>query len=600
MTQLSSPDRSSLSPAELAEGTVLAERFRIGPRLSEGAMSAVYSAQDQRLDRSVALKVFDPLRSSDELSRARFEREFQSLRRVNHPGVARVLDFVRTDELDLLVLELIEGETLKARLQRGATEIAEALGIVHRLIDAVEVCHRSGVIHRDLKPSNVIVHPVRGPVIVDFGSAWFSSALTLTRTGAVIGSPRYMAPELLQRGHADARADVYGMAAILYEMLAGRPARADATLAELAVDERRLWPETLLGVRPDVPRQLDEVLLRCLSPRPEDRPATAAEMKTALTDGVRALGAAIDDGLTCAVCGVGLVVSLPICPGCGETTDWVLRPGAYAVQILRVDRPPAVVAWLRHRHPAALTLPRALLLRRLANPPVPLVVGADRATADALAAQARSAGCEVEVVRAARRESLALSTPAARPGEIFAAAGLHLGVVASVGAALIFAGAPVWAWAGLPAAVGGAGIWAATRYARRPLLSVDRAVAARPEHRSLSEIAGQLRRLKTDRARRLASAAVARAAPLLLGDIEGLPPRDQQAALSALSEALEASLDLDAHRQVLKASTDERAIAERADVAAAHDLAVRRVLDACEQVSRRLTVRTMVSVERSQ
>ena len=580
-------------PDGLSSGSVLADRYRVESRLSSGALSAVYRATDQQAARPnavVAVKVFDALRAADDISRARFEREFQALRRIHHPGVARVLDFVPGEEIDLLVLEFIEGETLKARLDRGRLEVEEAVGLVHRMLDALQVSHRSGVIHRDLKPSNVLLHPTRGPVIVDFGAAWFSSALTLTRTGAMIGSPRYMAPELLQQGRSDARADLYGVGALLFEMLAGRPARGDESLAELAIDPRRLWPKSLLDFR-HVPRGLDAVLQRALSPRPEDRPATAAEMQTALTEGVRALGPAPDTQLSCSACGTPLIVPLPICPGCGTATDWVLRPGAYAVQILRVDPVAPVVAWLKHRHSAALDFPHAWLASRLAHPPVPLIVGVDRTTAEALCTQARAVGCEAEVVRAARLESLALRTPAARPVEIFSAAGLHLTGVLVIGGILIGLGAPAWAWAATPAVFGGVGAWLAARYAKRPLLSVFKALGARRAHPSTDGIAARLQQLRSDQARRLAAAAVGRAAPLLMNDDEGLSACRREEALAALDLALDIASELDAHHSVLTAGTGDSA-REHAEVGAARDLAVRRGLEACEQITDNVRLRS--------
>ncbi|MEM7675987.1 MAG: serine/threonine-protein kinase [Myxococcota bacterium] len=580
------------APGGFAVGERIASRYRVVELLSDGAISAVYRAIDEHHQRTVALKIFDPLRSTDAVSRARFEREFQALRRVEHPGVARVLAFEAGESLDVLVLEFVEGETLKERLTRGPFGLDEALGVAHKLLEAIAAAHRAQVIHRDLKPSNVILHPTRGPVIVDFGSAWFSSALTLTRTGAMIGSPKYMAPELLMRGRADGRADLYGVSALLYEMLAGRPPRDHQTLAELAVDERRLWPRSLVGVRPDLPSALDEVLMNGLSPRPEDRPVTATEMQAALTSGVQMLGRPLEERLLCETCGTALIVSLPICPGCGAATDWALRSGEFAVQLLRIDRVTSVVAWLQHRHASVLQTPRAGLLRRLRQPPIPLVVGVDRATADVLASQARRAGCEVEVVRASRRESRALRTPTAMPREIFAAAGLHMAAVCGVGVLAIAFGAPTWLWLSLPTVFGGLGAWWAARYTRRPLLKV--ADEARVEaHRVVSTLSDRLAALRTDRARRLAAAAVKRAAPLLLDDGAGLDRARTREALAALDDALEAAGDLDAHEQVLK-STPIEEVKERAEVAAAYDLATARALDACERVTQAISARASI------
>src|SRR5262249_11508468 len=137
-------------------------------------------------------------------------------------------------DLEMLVLEHVEGETLKDKIARGRMSVGEATAIALQLARALEACHREGVLHRDLKPENIILHPKRGAVILDFGVAWFSSAATLTRTGSVIGSPRYIAPEVFKSPICDARADIYSLGAILFEMLTGRTPHTSDSIAEIA------------------------------------------------------------------------------------------------------------------------------------------------------------------------------------------------------------------------------------------------------------------------------------------------------------------------------------------------------------------------------
>ncbi len=181
------PGQPGITAFNIAPGTVICGRYTVKEKVADGAMATVYRAEDRSSDREVALKILDPLRGADPVGRARFEREFEVLVRLSHQGIAHCFRLERDGELDILVLEFVEGETLEARLARSRLSVDEALEITARLAEALGHCHQNDVLHRDLKPTNIILHPERGPVILDFGVAWFTSAANLTRTGAVVG-----------------------------------------------------------------------------------------------------------------------------------------------------------------------------------------------------------------------------------------------------------------------------------------------------------------------------------------------------------------------------------------------------------------------------
>lgn len=595
-------DPADLSAHALPEGVILFERYRVGRRLASGAVAVVYVADDLVLEQRVALKVFDPLRSADPLSRARFAREFQILTAFDHPGVARALRFEEDPRFDVLVMELVEGDSLRARFERGRLDWAEAVALGRGLVDALEACHAAGVVHRDLKPENVVLHPERGPVILDFGVAWFSSALTLTRTGAIIGSPRYLAPELFRSPDVDPRADVFSLGAILYEALAGRPVRDAESMAELAAQDGPERPPPLAALRPDLPGGAAAILERALAHRPEHRYASAAELGEALAGEGRSLGRRLETRLTCSACETPLVLDLPICPGCGVRADWTLDAGSFAVQILEVDNPRTAATWLRRRYPEQLVAPR-WLERRLGNPPVPLAVGVSERTAESLVAQARDAGCRAEILRARAVLGPALRVPSASPAEILGAAGLHFSAVMAAGLAISLVGGPGTLLFALPAALGVAGVGAAARYARRPLLEVRPEAADGATRAALEEVRDALAKLETTRARRLAAAAVARATPALI-DGAGGTSREVQEALRRALERVKAvdryALSLRARsRAKLRAALasaeragDEAAVqALEAEIDAltqagvAHDLAVRDALEGCREIS---------------
>ncbi|MCB9648570.1 MAG: serine/threonine protein kinase [Deltaproteobacteria bacterium] len=600
-------------PHALDEGVVLFERYRVEAKLAEGAAAAVYRARDLLAQATVALKVFDPLRSADPVARARFAREFQVLSALNHPGVARALRFEEDERFDVLVMELVEGELLTQRMARGNLAWPEAQTLGRRLCRALEACHRAGVVHRDLKPENVVLHPERGPVILDFGVAWFSSALTLTRTGALVGSPRYLAPELFQSTDVDARADLFALGAVLYEALAGRPVRTVSSMAELAAQDGPDLPPPLNALRPDLPADVWPVLERALAHRPEDRFATAQELEAALDGAGARLGRRLERKLDCSACGTPLVIDLPICPGCGVRADWTLEVGPFAVQILEVREPAVAAAWLRRRYAPHLVTHR-WLERRLANPPVPLVVGVSERSAESLASQARDEGCRVEVLRGRAVLGPALRVPAASAPEIMGASALHFGGVMAAGLALVLAGAPAWALFALPAAVGAGGVGMAMRYARRALLVVHPRGDSGRVPLELSALQARLQRLSSTRARRLAAAAVARATPILIQDAEGLPAGAAEDVQVALREALAAVEEVDAHQRVLAQTPRARLrtalaraeahhpeeVAELkatlqvvTDTGVAHDLAVRRALEACRGITAAMATRAL-------
>ncbi len=202
-------------------------------------MGIVYSASDSRLNRPVALKMI--LDSGyDENSRKRFLREAQAAARVTHPNICRLYDIGEVDKRPFLVMELLEGESISERLGRGPMPLAEALQVMLSILSALAALHGSSIVHRDLKPSNVFLS-THGVKLLDFGLAKPVSSLTddgrtqteLTGHGVIAGTPRYSSPEQVTGKPVDARSDLFAAAAILFEALAGKPAFAGNSMAEI-------------------------------------------------------------------------------------------------------------------------------------------------------------------------------------------------------------------------------------------------------------------------------------------------------------------------------------------------------------------------------
>jgi serine/threonine-protein kinase len=248
-------------------------RYRVLAPLGRGGMGVVYRAHDPHLERDVALKVLPEGALADEESRARFRREALSLSRLSHPAIGTVFDFDTQDGVDFLVMEYVPGDSLAARLATGALGENEALDLGLQVAEALEAAHEQGVVHRDLKPANVMVTP-RGRVkVLDFGLTKLRAHPSRAPlTGAVLlGTAPYMAPEQLLGAEVDGRADVFAFGALLYEMLTGQPAfRAEfeAAVMNQVLNRAPVPPRQL---RPELSREIEAVVLRCLEKTPERR-----------------------------------------------------------------------------------------------------------------------------------------------------------------------------------------------------------------------------------------------------------------------------------------------------------------------------------------
>jgi len=255
-------------------------RYVIERKLGEGGMGIVYAARDNRLGRTVALKTLSSL-ANDPKARQRFWREARAAASVNHPNVCQIYEINEEEGHLFIAMELLEGEVLSDRLRRGALNASETMPIGLGILSALTALHARGIVHRDLKPSNVFM-TTHGVKLLDFGLAYSSLEATIdttldrTRTGTVLGTPRYMAPEQVTGEGADARSDLFATGAILFEMLAGRPAFGGRTIAEVIHATCYEQPPALSG-SPSI-AAVDRVIRRALSKRPDDRPPSAEAM----------------------------------------------------------------------------------------------------------------------------------------------------------------------------------------------------------------------------------------------------------------------------------------------------------------------------------
>jgi serine/threonine protein kinase/tetratricopeptide (TPR) repeat protein len=291
------------SAADPLIGLVLDDKYRLDERLGEGGMGTVYSAMHLLIERPVAVKVLNPRLVTDEAARERLRREARAAGRLQHSNAVAVTDFGETREgLVYVVMELLEGRSLRDVLMNEAPlDPARAVSIMLQVSAAVAAAHEAGIIHRDLKPGNIfIVQRPHAPHIVkvlDFGiakiaeeSGEYGQVNTLTGTGVMIGTPRYMSPEQCDGGPLTPASDVYSLGVILYEMLTGQTPFSGATPLALALKHSSELPRRLTEIVPNVPPALEGVALHALEKSPDERPADAGAFRRALYDVAERLG----------------------------------------------------------------------------------------------------------------------------------------------------------------------------------------------------------------------------------------------------------------------------------------------------------------------
>ncbi len=267
--------------------------YEIEAPLGAGGVGEVYRATDTRLDRSVAVKVLTQKIAANPEARERFEREARAVAALSHPHICTLHDIGSQHGTDYLVMELLGGESLAARLERGALPLDEALSIGIAIADALDAAHRQGIVHRDLKPANVMLTR-DGVKLLDFGLAKLGAGeqeanagetptrTVLTGEGTILGTLNYMSPEQLDGKPADARSDVFAFGATLYEMVTGRRAFEGAGQASIISAIVKDQPPALAGVQPLAPTELDRLVETCLAKDPDNRWQTVRDLKREL------------------------------------------------------------------------------------------------------------------------------------------------------------------------------------------------------------------------------------------------------------------------------------------------------------------------------
>jgi serine/threonine protein kinase/Tol biopolymer transport system component len=281
----------------LPQGTKLGPYEVLSP-LGSGGMGEVYRARDTRLGRDVAVKVLPAERLSDPARRARFTHEARAASSLNHPNIVTIHEIESAEGIDFIVMELVPGKTLDALIPRQGMRLGEAMRIAIPLADALAAAHAAGIVHRDFKPGNVMVTPDGVVKVLDFGLAKLTQGdegggedrttldaqARLSHPGLAVGTPAYMSPEQATGGEVDTRSDVFSFGALLYEMVTGRRPFGGGSSAEILAAILKEQPRPPTEVAPDVPRELERIVLRCLRKEPGRRFQHMTDLKVELQE----------------------------------------------------------------------------------------------------------------------------------------------------------------------------------------------------------------------------------------------------------------------------------------------------------------------------
>ena len=271
-------DREAIGPNEVVAG-----RYRLERSLGASGMAEVFVATDLQLRRDVAVKRLPSSAMQDATAQARFAREARALARVNDPHVVTVFDIVVDDGRPFLVMELVDGMTLSELIHReGRIDPARLVSIAEDICSGLAAVHACGIVHRDMKPSNVFLTASGAVKIGDFGIASVASDVTVTRAGEVFGSAPYVSPEQVTGDPVDARADLYSLGCVMFEMATGRPPFVGDEPAALAYQHAHTTPERADAVVPQVPTALASTIDLLLAKNPADRPGSADGLRRSL------------------------------------------------------------------------------------------------------------------------------------------------------------------------------------------------------------------------------------------------------------------------------------------------------------------------------
>ncbi len=269
---------------ELTTGSTFAGRYQVVEEMGRGGMGRVYKVIDTKLKEELALKLIHPEIAADERIINRFGNELKMSRKISHKNVCRMYHLEENEGIHYLTMEFIKGQSLKDMIgMMGQLSPGQALSVVKQVCEGLAAAHKLGVVHRDLKPSNIMIDREGNIRIMDFGIARSLKAKGITRTGTMIGTPEYMSPEQVEGLETDQRSDLYSLGVILYEMVTGRIPFDGETPFSIALKHKTEKPQDPRDINPQIPENINRMIMRCLEKDREKRYQTAEELLAELS-----------------------------------------------------------------------------------------------------------------------------------------------------------------------------------------------------------------------------------------------------------------------------------------------------------------------------
>ena len=288
-------------------------RYRIVRKLGSGGMADVYLAEDEELGRRIAIKILNDRHANDESFVERFRREAKNAAGLSHPNIVSIYDRGEAEGTYYIAMEYLDGRSLKELVvARGPLPIPDAIDATRQVLAALRFAHRKGVVHRDIKPHNVMADADGRLKVTDFGIAR-AGVSQMTEAGSIIGTAQYLSPEQARGAPVDQRSDLYSVGVVLYEMLTGTTPFSGESPVEIAMKHLSDPPRPPSVERPDIPPDLDMVVLRALAKSPDDRFQTAEEMDAELERVSRGVGVTTEtaDAATAVLSGAALAAAAP-------------------------------------------------------------------------------------------------------------------------------------------------------------------------------------------------------------------------------------------------------------------------------------------------
>src|SRR5437764_530632 len=305
-------------------------RYKIVRKLGTGGMANVYLAEDQELGRRVAIKILDDRHAADEQFVERFRREAKNAAGLSHPNIVSIYDRGEAEGTYYIAMEFLDGRSLKELiLTRGPAPVSIAIDYARQILAGLRFAHRHGIVHRDIKPHNVIIDGEGRAKVTDFGIAR-AGASQMTEAGSIIGTAQYLSPEQARGTQVDQTSDLYSLGIVLYELLTGSVPFTGDTPVEIAMKHLSAVPQRPSAMRPEIPHDLDMVVLRALAKDPADRYQSAEEMDADLERVARGLRISpeTEEAATTVLRGADLAASAPTTISRAPTAVTQMRPPA--------------------------------------------------------------------------------------------------------------------------------------------------------------------------------------------------------------------------------------------------------------------------------